>query len=174
VAHDHVDRDGFVGRVPGVVVSGHAEEGVGDFGFAEEFAFRGGGHVDDVCGEGGAVEEGFGARGELRSFCYIDMPLSALFLEIGAVNGFLPRMVSRETERKTLPMQTIVPFSCNLTPWPSSTPSLPTAFTTTAESCLSKGSAKGIWPTTPPSKNVHGRTYSCPFSPGVSHLHLAI
>ena len=58
--------------MPGIVICGHGDEGVGDFGFAEEFGFGHGGHVDDgdggVGGEG-AVEEGFGAGGELGAFC---------------------------------------------------------------------------------------------------------
>ena len=64
MAHDHLDRDALVGAVPAVVVGAHADEGVCDFGFAEEFAFRDDGHVDDGdggLGREGAVEEGFGA-----------------------------------------------------------------------------------------------------------------
>lgn len=72
MAHDHFHGHALVGQVPAVVVGAHADEGVGDFGFAEELAFGDGGHVD--CGDGrgggeGAVEEGFGAGGELGAFC---------------------------------------------------------------------------------------------------------
>ena len=74
MAHDHLDGDALVGAVPAVVVGAHADEGVCDLGFAEEFAFGHGGHVDDGdggLGREGAVEEGFGAGGELGSFCSV-------------------------------------------------------------------------------------------------------
>lgn len=64
MAHDHLDGDALVGAMPAVVVGAHADEGVCDFGFAEEFAFGDGGHVDygdGGLGGEGAVEEGFGA-----------------------------------------------------------------------------------------------------------------
>ena len=53
VTHDHLYVDGGVVRFPAVVVGRHAEQAVGNFGFAEERGFRAGGHVDagDV-GEG--------------------------------------------------------------------------------------------------------------------------
>ena len=73
MAHDHLDRDALVGAVPAVVVGAHADECVGDLGLAEEFALGHGGHVDDGYGEfggEGAVEEGFGAGGELGPFCW--------------------------------------------------------------------------------------------------------
>lgn len=63
----------LAGRPPAVVVCAHADEGVGDFGFAEEFAFGDRGHVDagDWGGGGqGAVEVGFGGGGELGAFCF--------------------------------------------------------------------------------------------------------
>lgn len=142
--------------MPAVIVGRHAEQGVGDFGFAEKFALGGRGHVNDVGGEGGAVEAGFGASGELGAFCW-RRGVSERFL-VGTSWGWWGVRRERGRERG-VPMQTIVPFSCSLTPSPSSTPGLLTAFATSAESGLSKGSAKGIWPTTPPSKNVHGRTY---------------
>jgi hypothetical protein len=68
VAHDHLDGDGFVGRVPGVVVGGHADHRVGELGFARELGFGEAGHVDAGAGPG-AVEVGFGPGGELGSFC---------------------------------------------------------------------------------------------------------
>ena len=54
--------------MPAVVVGAHADHGVGEFGFAGEFRFGEAGHVDGGGGPG-AVEEGFGAGGELRAFC---------------------------------------------------------------------------------------------------------
>lgn len=71
VGHDHGDADPLVGRVPAVIVGRHAHERVGDLGFAEKGRFGVGGHVDDGAGEGrGAVEDGFGPRRELGSFCF--------------------------------------------------------------------------------------------------------
>ena len=59
--------------MPAVVVGAHADERVGDFGFPEQLAFGHGGHVDDGdwgAGGQGAVEEGFGARGELGALWF--------------------------------------------------------------------------------------------------------
>ena len=66
MSHDHIHGHGLIGLVLTAVVRGHAE-GIGDFSFTEEFTFGGGGHVDDVGGDKGAVEAGFGPGGELRS-----------------------------------------------------------------------------------------------------------
>ena len=68
MAHDHFDGDALAAGVPAVVVGGHADHGVGEFGFAGELGFGEDGHVDYATGEG-AVEVGFGAGGELGSFC---------------------------------------------------------------------------------------------------------
>ena len=66
--------------MPGIVICRHGDEGVGDFGFAEEFCFGHGGHVDDGdggFGREGAVENGFGAGGELWSL-YISQELASV------------------------------------------------------------------------------------------------
>lgn len=68
MAHDHLDGHALIRRMPAVVVGGHADHGVGELGFAGKFGFGEAGHVDAGAGPG-AVEVGFGAGGELGSFC---------------------------------------------------------------------------------------------------------
>ena len=68
VAHDHLDADGLIDGVPAVVVGRHADHRVGQLRLARQLRFRQAGHVDAGAAPG-AVEEGFGACGELGTFC---------------------------------------------------------------------------------------------------------
>ena len=76
--------------------------------------------------------------------------------------GILARKGSAKRKRvedADIPMQINVPSVCNLTCSPSSTPLSCTAAHIRSRKSLSNGSANPMWPTTPPSKNVHGLTY---------------
>ena len=153
VAQYHFDTDSLVGVVPAVVVRGHANEGIRDFRFAEKWCFGVRGHVDYGARERrGTVEVGFDAGGELRPFCI--RRLATAFQALESKKG-----IPQVAWLIGIPIQTTVPLSCSLTPFPSRTPAFPTAFVTIAERALSNGSAMLTCPTTPPSKKVRGRIY---------------
>ena len=66
VGDDHFERDVLV-FLPAIVVGGHRQGGVGDFGFAGAFGLAQIGHADDV-ETGAMVQERFGAGAEGRAF----------------------------------------------------------------------------------------------------------
>lgn len=67
VSHNHLDVDILaLSTPPAVVVSGHADHLVGDFGLAGQLSLRQGRHVDDGSAPA-AVHVGLGASAELRS-----------------------------------------------------------------------------------------------------------
>ena len=59
--------DGFVIRVPAIVIGDHGDDAVAEFSFAGELGLCDIGHADHVEIHG-AVHGGFGERGKLRTF----------------------------------------------------------------------------------------------------------